>query len=114
MIEEILHTKETGYYDVVVCGGGIAGISAAVAAARHGAKVLLLEREYALGGLATLGLVTIYLPLCDGTGRQVCLRARGRIASSLDIQRDRGSLLPRMARVGKRGGTEKDSFSSTI
>ena len=72
MIEEILHTKETGYYDVVVCGGGIAGISAAVAAARHGAKVLLLEREYALGGLATLGLVTIYLPLCDGTGRQVC------------------------------------------
>ena len=72
MIEEILRTKETGYYDVVVCGGGIAGISAAVAAARHGAKVLLLEREYALGGLATLGLVTIYLPLCDGTGRQVC------------------------------------------
>ena len=57
--------------DVLVCGGGIAGISAAVAAARGGSKVILLEREYLLGGLATLGLVTIYLPLCDGMGHQV-------------------------------------------
>lgn len=57
--------------DVLVAGGGIAGISAALAAARAGARVLLLEKEFALGGLATLGLVTIYLPLCDGRGRQV-------------------------------------------
>lgn len=55
-------------YDVVVCGGGIAGVSAALAASRNNAKVLLVEREYALGGLATLGLITIYLPLCDGKG----------------------------------------------
>ena len=54
--------------DVLVCGGGIAGIAAAIAAARNGAKVTLLEREYALGGLATLGLITIYLPMCDGLG----------------------------------------------
>ena len=58
-------------YDTVVVGGGIAGISAALAAARSGAKVLLAERQFALGGLATLGLVTIYLPLCDGKGHQV-------------------------------------------
>lgn len=58
-------------YDVVVCGGGIAGISAALAASRSKAKVLLIEREYALGGLATLGLVCIYLPLCDGNGFQM-------------------------------------------
>lgn len=57
--------------DVLVCGGGIAGIAAALAAARRGAKTILLEREYLLGGLATLGLVTIYLPLCDGKGHQV-------------------------------------------
>ena len=60
-----------GEYDVLVCGGGVAGIAAALAAARQGAKVLLLEREYMLGGLATLGLVTIYLPLCDGEGHQI-------------------------------------------
>ncbi|MDR1822073.1 MAG: FAD-dependent oxidoreductase, partial [Oscillospiraceae bacterium] len=57
--------------DVLVAGGGIAGIAAAAAAAREGRRVILLEREYALGGMATLGLVTIYLPLCDGNGNQV-------------------------------------------
>ncbi len=57
--------------DVLVAGGGIAGISAAMAAARQGAKVTLIEREYMLGGLATLGLIAIYLPLCDGKGHQV-------------------------------------------
>ena len=58
-------------YDVAVCGGGFAGISAALAAARQGKKVILFEKEYILGGLGTAGLVTIYLPLCDGYGRQV-------------------------------------------
>lgn len=58
-------------YDVVVCGAGIAGISAALAASRNNAKVLLVEREYALGGLATLGLVCVYLPLCDGRGTKM-------------------------------------------
>ena len=57
--------------DVLVAGGGIAGIAAAMAAARGGKKVTLLEREFALGGMATLGLVTIYLPLCDGEGNQL-------------------------------------------
>jgi hypothetical protein len=56
---------------VIVAGGGIAGIAAAIAAARCGADVVLLEREYCLGGMATLGLVTIYLPLDDGRGNQV-------------------------------------------
>lgn len=55
----------------LVAGGGIAGIAAALAAARGGAKVLLVENQYMLGGLATAGLVAIYLPLCDGEGRQV-------------------------------------------
>ena len=38
-----------GEYEAVVAGGGIAGIAAAAAAARNGARVLLIEREYALG-----------------------------------------------------------------
>ena len=58
-------------YDIAVCGGGIAGISAALAAARENKSVILFEKEYMLGGLATAGLVTIYLPLCDGFGHQV-------------------------------------------
>jgi len=43
--------------DVVVCGGGPGGLPAAIAAARHGAKTLLIERYGFLGGLATAGLV---------------------------------------------------------
>ena len=58
-------------YEVVVVGGGIAGVAAALAASRAGKRVLLLEKMFALGGLGTLGLVTIYLPLCDGAGHQV-------------------------------------------
>ena len=46
--------------DVVVCGGGTAGISAACCAARHGAKVILLERWPSLGGMATNALVNIW------------------------------------------------------
>lgn len=58
--------------DVLVAGGGIAGAAAALAAARQGRSVLLVEREYMLGGLGTAGLVTIYLPIDDGAGHQVC------------------------------------------
>lgn len=56
---------------VLVAGAGIAGIAAALAAARHGKRVMLLERGFAVGGMATLGLVTIFLPLCDGRGNQL-------------------------------------------
>ncbi len=58
-------------YDVVVVGGGIAGVSAALAAAREGVSVVLIEKMFGLGGLATLGNVVKYLPLCDGRGNQV-------------------------------------------
>ena len=70
-ISESITTPIKYECDVCVCGGGFAGISAALAAARSGAKTVLLERSYMLGGLATAGIVTIYLPLCDGMGRQV-------------------------------------------
>ena len=63
--------KANTNYDIAVCGGGFAGISAALAAAREGKKVVLFEKQFMLGGLGTAGLVTIYLPLCDGYGRQV-------------------------------------------
>ncbi len=58
-------------FDVVVVGGGIAGCAAALQAARCGKKTALIEKCVFLGGLATAGLIYIYLPLCDGNGRQV-------------------------------------------
>ena len=70
-ISESLNTPVLGKYDVIVCGGGVAGVSAAVAARRNGASVLLLEKAVALGGLATIGLISWYEPICDGRGRRV-------------------------------------------
>ncbi|MFA6290477.1 MAG: FAD-dependent oxidoreductase [Victivallales bacterium] len=46
--------------DLVVVGGGPAGIAAAVSAARHGAEVILLERWPSVGGQATNALVNIW------------------------------------------------------
>lgn len=57
--------------DVLVVGGGSAGIAAAVAAARAGAKVMLVERYGSLGGLASNGLIVLLLTLDDGRGKQV-------------------------------------------
>lgn len=58
-------------YDVAVIGGGVAGVAAALQSARMGRKTVLIEKTILLGGLATSGLVYIYLPLCDGMGHQV-------------------------------------------
>ena len=60
-----------GEADVIVVGGGLAGVAAAVSAARNGSKVILLEKSIILGGLATLGHVCIYLPIDDGAGHKV-------------------------------------------
>ena len=53
--------------DVVVVGGGPGGHSAAVAAARNGARTVLIERYGHLGGMATGGLVIQLLLMSDGT-----------------------------------------------
>lgn len=66
--KEIPVVKET---DVIVVGGGVAGIAAAVAAAREGMQVTLIEKTIVLGGLATAGHVCVYLPIDDGNGHKV-------------------------------------------
>lgn len=50
-------TDIVGDYDVAICGGGPAGFIAAVAAARSGAKTLLIHEHGFLGGMATAALV---------------------------------------------------------
>ena len=48
-------------YDVIVVGGGMAGVSAAVSAARLGCRTLLIEKNAMLGGLGTSGLMTMVM-----------------------------------------------------
>ena len=52
-----LKARPLGTHDVIVCGGGVAGIGAAVSAARNGASVVLIEKSAALGGTLTEGLM---------------------------------------------------------
>ncbi|MFI3238344.1 MAG: FAD-dependent oxidoreductase [Lachnospiraceae bacterium] len=64
--------KKKTDFDVIVAGGGMAGCSAALAAARNGSKVLLIEKLINLGGLATSGMVIFYFPsLCTVAGKKI-------------------------------------------
>lgn len=62
---------EKAHYDIIVAGGGVGGAAAAVQAAREGKRVLLVEKSQKLGGLATLGLVNFFVPMCNGRGKQI-------------------------------------------
>ena len=64
-----LNVYKTIACDTLVAGGGVAGVAAAIASARHGAKTVLLESGGCLGGQATLGLVTPLDARTDTTGR---------------------------------------------
>ena len=69
--------------DVVVVGGGPAGISAAVSAARNGAEVILLERYPYLGGMATGGMVLVLDDMHNGdeiTTRGLAMEITDRMA----------------------------------
>ena len=53
-------------WDVIVVGGGPSGCAAATAAAREGAKTLLMEGTGALGGMGDFGLLNAWCPFTDG------------------------------------------------
>lgn len=60
--------------DVLVVGGGPAGVAAAIAAARNGMNTLLIEAQYALGGLVTLGFVNYLAGYPEGIGQELLNR----------------------------------------
>ena len=73
-LEEAKRLPVTGTYDVVVAGAGVAGLAAAAAAARNGARTLLIERAGIIGGVATSGLMVswgVRGRFWDGRGEQV-------------------------------------------
>ena len=69
--------------DVLVAGGGPAGIGAAVAAARNGAKVMLLERYGFLGGNLTIAMVNPMFTFHDVSGNQVIRGIAGELVDRL-------------------------------
>ena len=63
--ESARETPVVGETDVLVVGGGPAGLAAAIAAARSGARVVLTERYPHLGGLASGGQVIVLDDMAD-------------------------------------------------
>lgn len=65
-----LSCKDFGHFDVVVVGGGCAGVFAAVRAARKGLNVAIVEKSNCFGGVATNGLVNVWHSLYDIYGKE--------------------------------------------
>lgn len=66
--------REAYSTQVLVVGGGPAGVCAAITAARMGMKVMIAEHGNCLGGMATRGLVSPFMTCFDGYGEQMIIR----------------------------------------
>lgn len=121
-----MNVKDRGTTDVFVAGGGVAGVAAAVAAARQGKKVILAEKTVMLGGLATLGLVNLFVAMCNGRGKQIALGMAEEFAR-LSVKYGYGDLTPQFvngripqavldeyAALGKKPPRYKTRFSPEI
>lgn len=85
--------------DVVVVGGGPAGLCAAVSAARQGVRVILVEQGGACGGMATRGLVGPFMTCYDRDGKNMIIR--GIFEEIVDRMVERGfAIHPSQVRAG--------------
>ncbi|MHB9022635.1 MAG: FAD-dependent oxidoreductase [Armatimonadota bacterium] len=105
------HNLSTEHYDLIVCGAGVAGVAAALEAARAGLSVALVEKTILPGGLATSGLVYVYLPLCDGHGTQVTYGIAEELLQ-LSIKYGPGKIPPNWRE--QRGLPENDRYRVTF
>lgn len=86
-IEPARQVPIAAHHDVVVCGGGPAGVAAALAAARRGASVRLIESQGQLGGVWTSGLLSWVLDAGNKSGVMAEVLAR------LDARRARQPMI---------------------
>lgn len=76
-MEKTLYSKEIPVVDspqVLVIGGGPAGLCAAVASSRNGADTLLIEHNGYCGGMATAGLVAPFMTCYDSSGGEMLIK----------------------------------------
>ena len=71
---ELKGIRDDRAYDVIVVGGGPAGMTAAIAASREGAQVALVEQGGFLGGMATRGMVGPFMTCYDRKGENMIIR----------------------------------------
>jgi len=91
-------TPVAGEYDVIVAGAGPAGFSAAVCAARLGAKVCLVEQCGGVGGVATSGLMSHWTGNTKGGFyEEILARSGGR---TIDPERLHGVMLEMLLEAG--------------
>lgn len=84
------------HYDIVVAGGGFAGVSAAISSAREGKRVLLIEKYNCLGGVASFNLVIPFMQYFTHdkqTGKRIDL-SQGLFTEILERLRAMGGLCP--------------------
>ena len=101
--------RKTIQTDVLVCGGGCAGIAAALSAARNGAKVLLIEKAPFAGGIITC----VGLPFFDGIAsiRDNRIVVRG---IALELLSKSGVCAPDAKKVASHNPTIRNSFEFKI
>ena len=79
-------------YDVAVIGGGFAGVAAAIAAAREGARVIIIEKSNCLGGAATNCLVNPFMPYKTKINGTVTELSAGLFKTVLNKLKERNAL----------------------
>ena len=92
LLEPARLTPIWGEYDVVILGGGPAGIAAATSAAKEGMKTLLVEHYGFLGGMGTAAGVTNFCGLHAKVKGSIEVVVKGFATELLDLMRSLGGL----------------------